>query len=287
MNYLKEYGDVEGPLGLPMRDAQAQALEILIKDLKELAPELCRSVLSSSSAQVLEGERADVSWITTEDADRQLDIIVSKGIKDDHFKLNPVVALNHKYELPPVGRSLWRKAVAEGARSGIKAKTIYPTQPDGWSENEKWMPDLAYGMVQKGLLNCKSIGFLPLRTRMVTPDEVKANPSLSKVRRVVEECVLLEYSCCPFGVNQYAVVEQVSKALEVPQHVWDALGIDLKALEEAHKIELSKEQPHPLVVFTPLAEIEKQLQKAAQKIDPQKIAEKIVQEGHHRARGGV
>ena len=78
---------------------------------------------------------------------------------------------------------------------------------------------------------------------MTTENPAPKGPPLSKVRRVVEECVLLEYSCCPYGVNQYAVVEQVSKSLEVPPHVWDALGIDLKALEEAHQLEQVTQLP--------------------------------------------
>jgi hypothetical protein len=28
---------------------------------------------------------------------------------------------------PPLGRSFWRKKIKDGARRGVKAKTIYPT----------------------------------------------------------------------------------------------------------------------------------------------------------------
>ena len=58
------------------------------------------------------------------------DIVLAAGMNDEHFKLNPVVTLQHAYWLPPVGRSLWRRRVRDGQRIGIKAKTVYPPRPD-------------------------------------------------------------------------------------------------------------------------------------------------------------
>jgi hypothetical protein len=40
-----------------------------------------------------------------------------------------------------VGRSLWRKKIDDGARRGVKAKTIYSTKPDDWTD--AWAPDSA------------------------------------------------------------------------------------------------------------------------------------------------
>jgi hypothetical protein len=37
------------------------------------------------------GERADVSWITTEAVDRQKDVLVAKGMDESHVALNPLV----------------------------------------------------------------------------------------------------------------------------------------------------------------------------------------------------
>src|SRR5437763_4392874 len=199
MNWLKEYGETEGPLGIPMMDMQAQALDALLKQL-QVTPELVRvqhfgADEKGATLELDEGERADISWITTEDIDRARDIVISRGIKDDFYRLNPVVTLNHNYSSSPVGKSLWRKWVREGDRKGIKAKTFYPEKPADWDSKVQWMPDICLGMVKAGLLNGKSIGFVPTRTRLPTEQEIRKSPELQTVRRIIEECYLVEYCC--------------------------------------------------------------------------------------------
>src|SRR5450755_2446405 len=68
--------------------------------------------------------------------------------------------------MPPVGKSLWRKRVKDGDLAGIKAKTQYPAKPDSWPESDPWPPDRVLSLVQAGLLNGKSIGFLPLKVHV-------------------------------------------------------------------------------------------------------------------------
>src|SRR6516164_11868134 len=101
--------DCEGPLGIPMKDAQAKMLEGLLQSLPAEDRRLCRLVTAKAPTEVMDGERADVSWITTEEIDREGEIVVARGMKDAQFKLNPIVTMNHAYCCPPVGRSLWRK----------------------------------------------------------------------------------------------------------------------------------------------------------------------------------
>src|ERR1041384_6617430 len=43
------------------------------------------------------GERADVSWITTEAIDRQKEVVLVDGFNDEQFKANPIVTINHDY----------------------------------------------------------------------------------------------------------------------------------------------------------------------------------------------
>src|SRR5262245_27601846 len=102
MNFLKDYGDTEGPLGLPCSDSQAKALEEILKPLDN--PTLERVEVCAATTELMDGERADVSWISTEDIDRARDIVIARGIRDDFYQLNPVVTLNHQYSLSPVGR---------------------------------------------------------------------------------------------------------------------------------------------------------------------------------------
>jgi hypothetical protein len=128
MHFLKPHYDTEGPFGLPMKDAQAQALEAIIKTLPQPAePKFV--MLDKAPSELLPGERADVSWISTEDVDRDQEIVVAKGMDDSHFKLNPIVTLQHCYSLPPVGKSVWRKRYKDGDMVGVKAKTQYPKRP--------------------------------------------------------------------------------------------------------------------------------------------------------------
>ena len=77
-NFLKPYYDTEGPLGIPMLDRQALALEPLLKDLpKDDAYRPGTLVVEKATTELLRGERADVSWISTEDPDRCKDVALS------------------------------------------------------------------------------------------------------------------------------------------------------------------------------------------------------------------
>ena len=141
MDFLKTTCETEGPFGRPMKDAQAKALESLLPNLPEGAePKFITP--EKAPSELLPGDRADVSWITTEDPDRDREVVLNKGMDDCHFKLNPIVALQHCYSMPPVGRSVWRKKATDGNRRGIKAKTQYPKKPDIWPQVSDWPPDL-------------------------------------------------------------------------------------------------------------------------------------------------
>jgi len=119
-DFLKQYVTTEGPLGLPMQDRQAFQLDSILKALPQEDRALRHAVVAKAPTELLDGERADVSWISTEDIDRDGRIVVSRGMNDAHFKLNPLVTLQHAYWRPPVGRSFWRKRVKDGPTVGIK-----------------------------------------------------------------------------------------------------------------------------------------------------------------------
>src|SRR6516162_10419964 len=71
------------------------------------------------------------------------------------------------------------RRLKHGERVGIKAKTKYPERPGSWPKDEEgkdrpWPPDTTLALVQAGLLNGKSIGFLPLKVharRKGVPEE--------------------------------------------------------------------------------------------------------------------
>jgi hypothetical protein len=203
----------EGPLGFPLTDKQAFAIEALLKALpREPAYAYRKTLIQKQPTEI--SDRSDVSWISTEDPDRANDVVIAKGMNDSQFRLNPIVTLNHSYAQPPVGKSLWRKYVKDGELRGIKAKTQYPPRPADWNPpgaDRDWPADTAFALVQSGLLLGKSIGFLPTKIHLPTEKEL-GQPGWDKVNLVIDEWLLLEYACVYLPAQQNAVVESVSKS---------------------------------------------------------------------------
>ncbi len=278
MHFLKPHYDTEGPFGLPMKDAQAQALEAIIKTLPQ--PSEPKFIVSEKApTELLPGERADVSWISTEDVDRDMEIVIAKGMDDSHFKLNPIVTLQHCYSLPPVGKSVWRKRYKDGNMVGIKAKTQYPKRPDSWKDAD-WPPDTTFTLIQSGLLLGKSIGFLPTKAHAPTDDEITAllatrhsSLTTTPVRRIIDEWLLLEYACVYLPCQQNAVVEAVSKGVKIPDRIVDLFGIPKDLLA-----------PIP---FTAWTEIEDAIARKVAAFDFTSLAQKAIADGIDRAKGRI
>jgi hypothetical protein len=278
MTFLKHYGDTEGPLGLPMKDKQARTLEQLLKALPAEDRQLVRLVTAKAPSELLDGERADVSWITTETVDRDQEIVLAKGMNDSQFAANPLVTMQHCYRQPPVGRSLWRKKTRDGQVAGIKAKTLYPPRPDegDWTGNT-WPPDTAFALIKAGLLQGKSIGFIRLKWHAPSSHEIAARPELASVSRIIEEWLLLEYACTFLPTNQDALVQAVSKSeVAVPADWLELAGVSAAAAPVS-----------PVIPFTPLAEVEAAIKRSLSAIDPRALAERAVHEAYDRARGRI
>lgn len=270
-DFLKHYYDTEGPFGLPMKDRQAQSLDAIVRALPRESPYEPQLVLSTKGAsELLAGERADVSWISEESVDRQGDIVVAAGMDDSHFQLNPLVTMQHAYWMPPVGRSLWRKRVKDGPFVGIKAKTQYPGRPASWPADADWPPDTAFTLVQNGLLRGKSVGFLPTKARRPSEEEITEEPSMARVRFIIEKWILLEYACVFLPAQQHALVESVSKGLQVPADFRRVMGL-----------------PEAVVSFTPLAEIEKTIARSFAGLQVERLIHQALHESWSRLCGRV
>ena len=187
MTHLRQYGTAVGPLGFPQTDRSARLVDALLRTLPKSAEyEYRHAVVGRSPTELNPGERSDVSWISTESVDRCNEVVVARGMNDSQFQANPLVTLGHAYWLPPVGKSLWRRRVRDGGLVGVKAKTQYPPRADAWPDGEPWPPDKVFALIQAGLLQGKSIGFLPARVRSPTAEETKAL-GRSPSARVIEE----------------------------------------------------------------------------------------------------
>lgn len=206
----------QGPLGFPMPDRAARAVDAVLRGLPSTGDHAYRhAVVTRGPTELNPGERSDVSWISTECVDRAGEVVLARGLDDSQFRLNPLVTLGHDYSLPAVGQSLWRRRVQDGSPPeglvGIKAKTRYPPRPASWSAGEPWLPDQVFALVQAGLLPGKSIGFLPLEVHVPDEKEVARRGWPGDVRLVIDRWLLLEYACVSLPANQHALVEAVSK----------------------------------------------------------------------------
>ncbi len=273
------YGSVEGPLGFPMSDRSALALDAVLKALPHTPEHAYRHlVVTKAPTEINPGERSDVSWISSESPDRAGEVVIAKGMDDSQFQGNPIVTLGHAYSLPPVGRSLWRKRVRDGQRVGIKAKTVYPPRPTTWPESDAWPPDQVFALIQAGLLQGKSIGFLPTTVHIPDDKEVQKNGWGNGVGLVIDEWLLLEYACVFLPANQDALVESVAKGgLALAPDVLRALGIDERVFGQRERI----------VPFTSLDEIRKAVLAHIESIDFQALAEKTIKETWYKSLGRV
>jgi hypothetical protein len=262
-----------------MKDAQARALEVILKRLPAEDRKPLRRVVEKATTEVLAGERSDVSWISTEAIDRDKEVVRSAGMNLSVYKGNPVVTLGHNYGQPPVGRSVWQKRARDGDRLGIKAKTQYPGRPDSWPEDKPWTPDTAFALVQAGLMAGKSIGFLPLKWHSPDYGEIGQNSALKDVARVIDEWLLLEYACTWLPTNQEALVEAVSKSqIQLHQDSLAALGLTAGVPPAPQ----SADACPPMIRFTALDDIGQVLERRLGMVDLVEIARAVLMQKRGR-----
>ncbi len=157
-----------------------------------------------------------------------------------------------------------------GARSGRQT-----------SPQRKRQSTFKLRLIQAGLLQGKSIGFLRLKSHAPTSDEVRKAPALADCRRIIDEWLLIEYACTFLPMNQQALVEAVSKSGLPPARLkqW---GV---AIPEPPP---DPTQPPPLVVpFTPETELHRAIERQIAAFDFAGLARRAIAEGVDRARGRV
>lgn len=205
MNFNKIYGDCIGPLDFPMSDEGARDLEKKL-DSGEYAP--FRFIKNNAFESFNAGERADISVISDASLDKDGEVIDPDSLNFSQFQKNPVVAFNHRYDLPPVGKSMWQKKTA----TGWKAKTRYLDRPKEHPSEESWLPDTLFHLVKSGSMKGKSIGGA-VKMRQPTQDDAnRLGFDLNKCKAISDSVEVWEYSVCPIGANHNSVVEAISKS---------------------------------------------------------------------------
>ncbi len=131
--------------------------------------------------------------VSTDDLDRQGDVINQNGWDFSNFKNNPVVLWAHKYDELPVGMA--EKIYTEGGKTIAEGKfvpgSIYP-----FAQTVRQMYDA-------GFLNTTSVGYIPT--------EMEGN--------VTTHAELLEFSFVPVPANAHALRLMVDKGLNLNELV--------------------------------------------------------------------
>jgi hypothetical protein len=81
MNFLKQYGDTEGPLGIPMKDRQAKALEQILKALP--AEDRVLSHLVVTKAPAWHNLRAQLCGVPVDEIDHEFHLRSGAGERCD------------------------------------------------------------------------------------------------------------------------------------------------------------------------------------------------------------
>lgn len=199
--------DTEGPFGVPMPDSVAKYVQTLLDANPGRDKEMVK--LAGAAEVEVDSDRTEISKITTENVDRDKEVIIAKGIDLKSFNDNPVVLLNHDWYSPPIGKSLWAKKTNDAGIPGIKAKTLYATRPA--EASGEWVPDSVLALIKQGMMPGKSIGFIPLERRTPEKADLSANPHWKDARSIITKAALLEYSVVTIPSNAEALCETVWK----------------------------------------------------------------------------
>lgn len=267
---------VEGPRGFKMSEAIARAVEAAQKTApKGKEFEFRRVAKSADDFQLDAGSRTDVSVITTDDVDRDRDVVIPSGI--DTTQYNGVVTWAHQYDSIPMGRCLWIKA----KDNGLIAKTQYAAKPKEWSSD--WFPDAVLSLMQQGTCTGKSIGFIPLSYREPTVEEIKSRPELGqRYVGIIDKCTLLEYAVAPVPANQNAEMIAVSKC--VPEALRDFYASAAKSIaaiwkgakpEQAAEDIAAKAEENKVTAFVSPKTIQSAVGRAATELLGKRVREKF------------
>jgi hypothetical protein len=138
------------------------------------------------------------------------------------------------------------------------------------------MPDTALTLIQAGMMQGKSVGFIRLKSHAPSSHEIAADPAMAKVSRVIDEWLLIEYAVTFLPMNQAALVEAVSKSGLAPERL-QTLGIEVPQPEAAPAT--------PMLPFTPESELYRAINRRIAAFDFEALAKRAITEGIDRSRG--
>jgi len=183
-----------------------------------------KSHIVETKADFKEGERAEITYVSTADLDRDGEVLLPSGCDLKEFRKAPQVLWGHNYELPPIGSDQW----IDADERGIIAKTVYAQTERA---EEIWQ------LVKQGHLKTSSVGFVPLKwvnknedgwSKLITrlaKSGIKIDPE--KTRRIYTKWLLLEHSKVSVPANINALTTSVAKGLlKISDDTLKELGIE-------------------------------------------------------------
>jgi hypothetical protein len=136
-------------------------------------------------------------------------------------------------------------------------------------------------LIQAGLLQGKSVGFVRLKSHAPSSHEIAANADMAKVSRVIDEWLLIEYAVTFLPINQHALVEAVSKSAVKPEAL-KQLGIDVPNPPDQRLV-----PPPAPIAFTSEREMRQAIERRIAGFDFEGLAKRAVSGGIDRACGRV
>ena len=165
-----------------------------------------RDVLASYGMPLAEGgwikavdEEKRILTMTgsTEDQDRDGDIIEVRGWQLKRYKINPVFLWAHNYSSVPIGRSQKVRKMNQPTKHLLFDIKF----PDGGVFD---FADLIFNLYTQKFINASSVGFIPYKWEDLEQDSEGDGPRFWMPRKFKKQ-ELLELSGCPVPSNPYAI----------------------------------------------------------------------------------
>lgn len=145
------------------------------------------------------------SIITSENIDRDGEILKSQGLDYSDFLKNPLIFYNHDYDSIPIGKCIkLNKFDTYWTAEGQIA-----TRPE-WLQNTDFLPDSIWALMSKpnNILKGVSLGFIPIDSRKPSKKDIEQYGN--SIKRVINKYMLLEYSIVNLPCNPKALITYVN-----------------------------------------------------------------------------
>ena len=165
----------------------------------QMPDELKTAAFESKIESVNEKDRTMVVRISTDQKDRDGEVLIPKGVDLKDFSKNPVVLWAHDYTVPPIAKALWTKR-----KDGEVISKPRFAETDFAEE--------IFQLYVGEFMSTWSVGFMPLKNKdeswamhKPTEEELKERPDWKGAWNIIDKWALWEYSAVPVPSNPGAL----------------------------------------------------------------------------------